>query len=76
MVHRHVLVAAFLATLAVQPSFADVAGPATVVDGDTIVVAGERVRLERAGEAEARRAGAGIWRSEFTPSWEWRAARR
>jgi endonuclease YncB( thermonuclease family) len=24
-------------------------------------------------EAEAKRAGAGIWRGEFTPPWEWRA---
>jgi endonuclease YncB( thermonuclease family) len=27
-------------------------------------------------EAEARRAGVGIWRGEFEPPWEWRAARR
>ena len=27
-------------------------------------------------EAEAKRAGAGIWRGEFTPPWEWRAERR
>jgi endonuclease YncB( thermonuclease family) len=155
---RHIAVAAFLlATLAARPSFADVAGPATVVDGDTIIVAGERVRLQgidapelhqdctaygqewacgrtaaewlkdhlngrtiecfghardrygrllavcyvggeglnewivREGwaldfrrystnyvqaESEAKRAGAGIWRGEFTPPWEWRAERR
>ena len=24
-------------------------------------------------EAVAKRAGAGIWRGEFTPPWEWRA---
>ena len=24
-------------------------------------------------QAEAKRAGAGIWRGEFTPPWEWRA---
>jgi endonuclease YncB( thermonuclease family) len=134
-----------------------VAGPATVIDGDTIVVAGERIRLQgidapelhqtctaygqerpcgqtaaerlrgrlrgqqvdcigyardryerllavcyfggedlnerivREGwaldfrrysadylraEAEAKRAGAGIWCGDFTPPWEWRAARR
>ena len=139
-----------------RPSFADVTGPATVIDGDTIVVAGERIRLQgidapelqqtctaygqpwacgrtsaewlrerlngrpvecvghardryqrllavcyvggedqnerivREGwalayrrysadyvqpEAEAKRAGAGIWRGEFTPPWEWRAER-
>ena len=133
---------------------ADVIGPAKVIDGDTIVVAGERVRLQgidapelqqtctaygqswacgrtsaewlrehlngrqvecighardryrrllavcyaggesindrivREGwalafrrystdyvqaEAVAKRAGAGIWRGEFTPPWEWRA---
>ena len=23
-------------------------------------------------EADAKRAGAGIWRGEFTPPWEWR----
>ena len=155
---RHPTVAAFLlAALAARPSFADVAGPATVVDGDTIVVAGERIRLQgidspelhqtctaygqewpcgrtaaewlrdllrgrqvecvghawdryqrllavcyaggenlnerivREGwaldfrkystdylqaESEAKRAGAGIWRGQFTPPWEWRAARR
>ena len=27
-------------------------------------------------EAAAKRAGAGIWRGEFTPPWEWRAERR
>ncbi len=44
---RHAVTAAFLLTaLAARPSYADVAGPATVVDGDTIVVAGERVRLQ------------------------------
>src|SRR5512134_3419079 len=155
---RHTARAAFLlAVLAARPSFADVTGPATVVDGDTIVVAGERVRLQgidapelhqsctaygqqwacgrtsaewlreylngrqvecvghardrysrllavcyvggesinerivREGwaldfrryssdylpaEAEAKRVGAGLWRGEFTPPWEWRAERR
>ena len=45
---RHIAIAAFLlfAAIGARPSFADVAGPATVVDGDTIVVAGERVRLQ------------------------------
>src|SRR5512135_727534 len=33
---------------------ADVTGPATVVDGDTIVVAGERIRLERIDAPELR----------------------
>jgi endonuclease YncB( thermonuclease family) len=32
--------------LAARSSSADVTGPATVVDGDTIVVAGERIRLQ------------------------------
>jgi Staphylococcal nuclease homologue len=27
-------------------------------------------------EAQAKRAGAGIWRGEFTAPWEWRAERR
>lgn len=135
----------------------DVAGPARVVDGDTLVVAGQRVRLagidapelnqtctaygrewpcgrasadwlrelldgrtvecwrharDRYGrllavcwvggenlnerivregwaldyqryssdylgaEATARRSGAGIWRGDFTPPWEWRRAQR
>jgi endonuclease YncB( thermonuclease family) len=27
-------------------------------------------------ESAAKRAGAGIWRGQFTPPWEWRAARR
>jgi hypothetical protein len=44
---RHASAAAFLLiTLSERPSFADVAGPATVIDGDTVVVAGERVRLQ------------------------------
>ena len=156
---RHAAFACLLlaGALAARPSAADVAGPAKVVDGDTLVVAGERVRLEgidapelrqtctaygqpwacgrtsaewlkehlngrqvecvghagdryrrllavcyvggedqnerivREGwalafrrysadylqaELAAKRAGAGIWRGEFTPPWEWRAARR
>src|SRR5512132_3071722 len=155
---RHPTVAAFLlAALAARPSFADVAGPATIVDGDTIVVAGERVRLQGidapethqtctaygqewscgrtaaewlkeylrgrqvdcvghardrygrllavcyaggenindrlvregwaldyrkystdylAAEAEAKRQGAGVWRGEFVPPWQWRSERR
>src|SRR5512147_2320348 len=44
---RHIAAAAFLLTaLTSRPSFADVAGPATVIDGDTVIVAGERVRLQ------------------------------
>ena len=27
-------------------------------------------------ESAAKRVGAGLWRGEFTPPWEWRAARR
>jgi endonuclease YncB( thermonuclease family) len=152
-----IVAALLLAALAGRPSFADVTGPAIVIDGDTIVVAGERIRLEgidapelhqdctaygqrwacgrtsaewlrerlqgrqfecvghardrysrllavcfvggesinerivREGwalnyrkystaylraEAEAKRAGAGMWRGEFEPPWEWRAERR
>ena len=156
---RHAAIAVFLlfGAVAARPSFADVTGPAKIIDGDTIVVAGEHVRLQgidapelhqtctaygqkwacgriaaewlkehlhgrqvdcvghardrydrllavcyadgksindrlvREGwaldfrkystdylqaEAEARRAGVGIWRGEFEPPWEWRAARR
>ena len=44
---RHAAAAAFLlAALFARPSYADVAGPATVIDGDTVVVAGERIRLQ------------------------------
>jgi endonuclease YncB( thermonuclease family) len=44
---RDASVAAFLlAALAARPSSADLAGLATVIDGDTIVVSGERVRLQ------------------------------
>ena len=45
-----------LAALTGRSSFADVAGPATVVDGDTIVVAGERVRLEGVDAPELHQA--------------------
>ena len=152
---RHAAFACLLlvGALAARSLAANVTGPATVIDGDTIVVAGERVRLEgidapelrqeciaygqpwacgrtaaewlkehlngrqvecvghardryqrllavcyvggdsinerivREGwalafrrysadyvqaESAARRAGAGIWRGEFTTPWEWR----
>jgi endonuclease YncB( thermonuclease family) len=42
------------AALAGRPAFADVTGPATVIDGDTIVVAGERIRLEGIDAPELR----------------------
>src|SRR5512134_1081004 len=42
---RPAVLALLFAALA-RPSFADVTGPATVIDGDTLVVAGERIRLE------------------------------
>jgi endonuclease YncB( thermonuclease family) len=58
MLMFRIVVAAFLLAALARPSFAHVTGTATVIDGDTIVVA-----------------GAGIWRGEFTPPWEWRAAR-
>jgi endonuclease YncB( thermonuclease family) len=157
MLMFRIVVAAFLLAALARPSFAHVTGTATVIDGDTIVVAGERVRLQgidapelhqtctaygqewacgptsaewlkerlhgrqvecighardrfgrllavcyaggesindrivREGwalafrrysadyvqaESAAKRAGAGIWRGEFTPPWEWRAERR
>src|SRR5512135_1562290 len=44
---RHAAGTAFLlAALCARPSYADVAGSATVIDGDTLIVAGERVHLE------------------------------
>jgi endonuclease YncB( thermonuclease family) len=43
---RRAAAAFLLAALSARPSFADVAGPATVIDGDTVVVAGERIRLQ------------------------------
>src|SRR5512134_1432342 len=46
MLMFRIVVAAFLLDALARPSFADVTGPATVIDGDTIVVAGERVRLQ------------------------------
>jgi endonuclease YncB( thermonuclease family) len=157
MLMFRIIVAAFLLAALARPSFADVTGQASVIDGDTLVVAGKRIRLEgidapelhqvctaygqqwacgrtsaewlqehlngrnvecvghardrygrllavcyaggdsinerivREGwaldyrkystdylqaEADARRAGAGLWRGEFTPPWEWRAERR
>src|SRR5512134_1888792 len=153
MLMFRIVVAAFLLAALARPSSADVTGPAKVIDGDTIVVADERIRLQgidapelqqtctaygqpwacgrtsaewlrdhlngrqvecvshardryrrllavcyvggedqnqrivregwalafrrysadylQAGSA-AKRAGAGIWRGEFTPPWEWR----
>ena len=156
LTHRAALCVVALLALG-QVARADVTGPATVIDGDTIVVAGERIRLQgidapelrqectaygqpwacgrtsaewlrerlngrqvecvghardrygrlltvcyvggqsineqlvREGwaldhrkystdylqaESAAKRAGAGIWRGEFTTPWEWRAERR
>jgi endonuclease YncB( thermonuclease family) len=47
---RHAATAVFLLlALAARPSFADIAGQATVVDGDTIVAA---VRLQSIGSPE------------------------
>ena len=45
---RHTAFACLLlfGALAARPSFADLAGQATVIDGDTLVVAGERVWLQ------------------------------
>ena len=151
------LAGVLLAVLSAQVANADVAGQARVIDGDTIVIAGEHVRLQGidapemhqpctaygqawacgrasaewlgtqvldrrvecvghsrdrygrliavcylggddlnarlvregwalayrqyskdyvADEAIAKRDSAGIWRGEFTPPWEWRAAKR
>jgi endonuclease YncB( thermonuclease family) len=47
MLHRTAAIAFLLfGAVTARPSFADVSGPATVVDGDTLVVAGEHVRLQ------------------------------
>ena len=43
---RYAAIAAFLLAALARPSFADVTGPASVIDGDTLVVAGERIRFE------------------------------
>ena len=53
---RHTAFACLLlvGALAARSSVADVTGPATVIDGDTIVVAGERVRLEGIDAPELR----------------------
>ncbi len=153
---RILIVLALLSAAAV-PAQADIAGTAQVIDGDTIVIAGEHVRLEGidspekdqactaygqqwacgrmaaqwltdylrgrqvdcvghardrygrllavcytsgedinnrlvregwaldyrkyssdylAAEAEAKRQGAGVWRGEFVPPWQWRSERR
>ncbi len=54
---------AFLLTLLPALAFADVTGPARVIDGDMIEVAGERIRLHgidapESGQSCRRRAGA------------------
>ena len=54
---------------------ADVVGTARVIDGDTIVIDGEHIHLQGI-EAEAKRRGAGLWRGQFVPPWEWRNERR
>ncbi len=41
-------------TLLVTPAFADVAGVASVVDGDTIEVHGQRIRLHGIDAPESR----------------------
>src|SRR5512134_2473786 len=46
MLMFRIVVAAFLLAALARPSSADVTGPAKVIDGDTIVVAGERIRLQ------------------------------
>ena len=53
---RHTAFACLLlaGALAALPSIADVTGPASVIDGDTLVVAGERIRLEGIDAPELR----------------------
>jgi endonuclease YncB( thermonuclease family) len=46
MGHTMIFFLLLVGTAAQQPASADVAGHASVIDGDTLVVAGERVRLE------------------------------
>src|SRR5512134_3644315 len=46
MLMFRIVVAAFSLAALARPSFADVTGTARVIDGDTIVVAGERIRLQ------------------------------
>ena len=54
MFRSAVFASLLFAALAARSSLADVAGRVTVIDGDTIVVAGERVRLQGIDVPEMR----------------------
>jgi endonuclease YncB( thermonuclease family) len=75
---RHTAVAAFLlAALFARPSYADVAGPATVIDGDTVVIT-QRIRLQGIDAPELHQTCTAYgqqWACGRTAA-EWRAARR
>ncbi len=65
--------------LLATPARADMAGTASVIDGDTIEVHGQRIRYSLNyvdQEADAQAARRGIWGSEFVKPWEWRRGKR
>ncbi len=49
---RALLTTALVALLSPAPAQSDIAGPVRVIDGDTIVIAGERIRLHGANAPE------------------------
>ena len=72
------LVLALIAT----PALADVAGTASVIDGDTIEVHGQRIRLHGIDAPESRQLcrlngrRCGVGDGEFVKPWEWWRAKR
>jgi hypothetical protein len=67
---------AILVALVPAPATATnaITGKARVIDGDTIEMAGERIRLHGVDAPEDARVG--VWRGEFMPPWEWRRSKR